>query len=70
MKLYDCTTAPSPRRARIFIAEKGINVELVQVDLANRKHLSPEFRKINSRTAVPVLELDDDSLSREIIDGI
>ena len=35
MKLYDCTTAPSPRRVRIFAAEKGIELDKVQIDLAN-----------------------------------
>jgi hypothetical protein len=33
MKLYDCTTAPSPRRVRLFLAEKGVSVPTVQVDL-------------------------------------
>ena len=32
--LYDCATAPSPRRARILLAEKGIAHETVAVDLA------------------------------------
>ena len=35
MKFYDCTTAPSPRRVRIFAAEKGISLPTVQVDLRN-----------------------------------
>jgi len=33
MKFYDCATAPSPRRVRIFLAEKGLTVPTVQVDL-------------------------------------
>ncbi len=37
MKFYDCTTAPSPRRVRIFLAEKGITVPTVQVDLRNNR---------------------------------
>ncbi len=59
MKLYDCKTAPSPRRARIFIAEKGLDIETIEVDLANQAQLSDEFRAINPRCTVPVLELDD-----------
>jgi len=59
MKFYDCQTAPSPRRARIFIAEKGLNIETVQVDLATNEQLSPAFRAINPRCTVPVLVLDD-----------
>jgi putative SOS response-associated peptidase YedK len=41
MKLYDCTTAPSPRRVRIFFAEKGISVPTVQVDLRNGEQFTP-----------------------------
>ncbi len=59
MKFYDCKPAPSPRRARIFIAEKGLNIPTVQVDLRNGEHLKPEFRAINPHCTVPVLELDD-----------
>jgi glutathione S-transferase len=59
MKFYDCTTAPSPRRVRIFLAEKGISVRTVQVDLRNNEHLSPAFRAINPDATVPSLELDD-----------
>jgi glutathione S-transferase len=59
MKFYDCQPAPSPRRARIFIAEKGLDIETVQVDLGSREQLGPEFQAINPYCTVPVLELDD-----------
>jgi glutathione S-transferase len=59
MKFYDCSTAPSPRRVRIFLAEKGISVPTVQVDLRNNEQLSSEFRAINPDATVPVLELDN-----------
>ena len=59
MKLYDCSTAPSPRRVRIFLAEKGITVSTVQVDLRNGEQFSPAFRAINPDCTVPVLELDN-----------
>src|SRR6202453_446225 len=59
MKFYDCATAPSPRRVRIFLAEKGITVPTVQVDLRNNQQLTPEFRAINPDATVPSLELDD-----------
>ncbi len=58
MKFYDCTTAPSPRRVRIFLAEKGISVPTVQVDLRNNEQLTPAFRAINPDATVPSLELD------------
>lgn len=59
MKFYDCQTAPSPRRVRMFIAEKGVEVPVVQVDLRSGEQLGEAFRKINPRCTVPVLELDD-----------
>jgi glutathione S-transferase len=59
MKFYDCATAPSPRRVRIFLAEKGLDVPVVQVDLRAGEQLSDEFRAINPDCTVPVLELDD-----------
>lgn len=67
MKLYDCKTAPSPRRARILIAEKGIEVPTVQVDLGSGEHLSEAFRKINPWCTVPVLALDDGTTISEVI---
>ncbi len=67
MKLYDCRTAPSPRRVRIFIAEKGIEVPTVQVDLRNREQLTPAFRKVNPYCTVPVLELDNGTYIRSSV---
>lgn len=57
--LYDCATAPSPRRARILLAEKGVAHRTVMVDLAKGEQLGPAFRAVNPRCTVPVLELDD-----------
>jgi len=57
--LYDCATAPSPRRARILLAEKGVAHETVQVDLRNNEQLGEAFRKINPQCTVPVLRTDD-----------
>jgi len=59
MKIYDTKTAPTPRRVRIFLAEKGIDVDYVQVDLAKGENLSPEMRAKNPIGKIPVLELDD-----------
>ena len=66
MKFYDCSTAPSPRRVRIFIAEKGIDVPTVQVNLREGEQLRAEFRNLNPDCTVPVLELDDGSVLTEI----
>ena len=59
LTFYDCTTAPSPRRARIVLAEKGIAHEVRQVDLAKGEQLSAEFRAINPACTVPALVLED-----------
>ena len=57
--LYDCATAPSPRRARILLAEKGITHETVQVDLRTKEQLSDAFRAINPQCTVPALRTED-----------
>ncbi len=59
MKIYDSTLAPNPRRVRIFLAEKGIEVPYEQINLAKAENRSPEFLKINPLGGIPVLELDD-----------
>jgi glutathione S-transferase len=61
MKFYDCATAPSPRRVRMFIAEKGLadEIETVEVNLRDAEQLQPAFREINPYCTVPVLELND-----------
>ena len=51
--LYDCATAPSPRRARILLAEKGVAHDTVQVDLRGGQHFSDEFRAVNPQCTVP-----------------
>lgn len=59
MTLYDFALAPSPRRARILLAEKGVAVDTVQVDLTKHEQLSAEFRAINPCCTVPALKLED-----------
>lgn len=56
--LYDCQPAPSPRRARIVLAEKGIAHATVQVDLGAKEQLGEAFRAINPACTVPALVLD------------
>jgi glutathione S-transferase len=67
LKLYDCQTAPSPRRVRIFLAEKGIEFEKVEVNLSSGEQFGPAFRRINPDCVVPVLELDDGSAITEVL---
>jgi glutathione S-transferase len=57
--LYDCATAPSPRRARILLAEKGVVHETVEVDLRHGEQLGDAYRKVNPQCTVPALRIDD-----------
>lgn len=57
--LYDCATAPSPRRARILLAEKGVPFETVQVDLRSGEHLGEAYRRVNPQCTVPALRTDE-----------
>ena len=67
MKIYDSNTAPNPRRVRIFLAEKGIQVPYEQVDIGNAVNRQPEFRKKNPMGTLPVLELDDGTCIAETV---
>ena len=67
MRFYDCKTAPSPRRVRVFLAEKGIEIETVQVDLGAGEQFSEAFRKVNPDCVVPALELDDGNCISEVL---
>jgi glutathione S-transferase len=67
MKLYDSKTAPNPRRVRIFLAEKGIDVPTEQVDIAGKQNRQPEYQKLNPLSGVPILELDDGTIIAETV---
>jgi glutathione S-transferase len=67
VKLYDCQTAPSPRRVRIFAAEKGIELDKFEIDLRAGEQFSDAFRQVNPDCVVPVLELDDGTRVTEVI---
>jgi glutathione S-transferase len=67
VKLYDSKLAPNPRRVRIFLAEKGIEVPSVQVDLGKAETRTPEFLARNPMGGVPVLELDDGTAISESV---
>jgi glutathione S-transferase len=67
MKFYDCTTAPSPRRVRIFLAEKGVSIPTVQVDLRNGEQFTDAFRAINPDCTVPALALGDGTVIADAV---
>ena len=59
MKLYDFPIAPSPRKVGIFIAEKGLDIPTVVINLREGEQRAEAFRAVNPRATVPALELDD-----------
>lgn len=67
MKLYDFGRAPNPRRVRIYLAEKGIDIPTIDVNLREGEQLSAEFLAINPGAMVPVLEIDDGDYLSECI---
>ena len=67
MKIYDSKTAPNPRRVRMFVAEKGIQIPYEEVDLVKAINRGEEFRKKNPSGTVPVLELDDGTCISETV---
>lgn len=68
MKFYDLAGSPNTRRARIFMAEKGLDIPTVMVDMMKGENRTPEFLETkNSLGLMPVLELDDGSCLSESI---
>ena len=65
MLLYHDTRAPNPRRVRIFLAEKGVAYDTIEVSIAQQAHQTPEFKKKNPIALLPVLELADGKILRE-----
>ena len=59
MKFYYFSSAPSPRKVGIVIAEKGLEIPTVIVNLREGKHRTEEFKGTNPGWTLPVLELDD-----------
>ncbi len=67
MKLYDGGRAPNPRRVRVFLAEKGVNVPTEQVDLGGLQQKTDAYTAINPLQRVPALVLDDGTVIAESI---
>jgi glutathione S-transferase len=65
MLFYDCPTAPSPRRARMFIAEKGLTIETRDISIADGEQLQTEFLAVNPRATLPVLVTDKGTILTE-----
>jgi glutathione S-transferase len=67
MRLYDAGRAPNPRRVRVFLAEKGLSLPLVPVDLGKLEHKTPAYVAVNPLQRTPALELDDGTVITESI---
>lgn len=67
MILYDCHNAPSPYRVRMFMAEKGIEIDTRQITIMKGEHFSPEYRQISPNAKVPVLQLEDGTVLQETV---
>jgi glutathione S-transferase len=67
MRLFDSGRAPNPRRVRIFLAEKGMEVPTEQVDIAAGQHKSAEFTALNPMQRLPVLQLEDGTVISESV---
>lgn len=66
LKLYESASSPNSRRVRIFLAEKGICVTRVSVDLGAKEQFSEAYARINPRRVVPTLVLDDGTAIGEV----
>jgi len=66
MKLYDNKMANSPRKVRMFLAEKNItDIEIIDIDLMKGEHKTPEYRAIAPNSRIPALQLDDGTVIME-----
>jgi len=65
MLLYQDPRAPNPRRVRMFLAEKGVAYDTIEVLIANAAHQTPEFRTKNPLALLPVIEFPDGRVLRE-----
>ncbi len=67
MRLYSTTGAPNPRRVRIFLAEKGIEIPIQELSIMEAEHKTDEYRKISPSSRVPALVLDDGTVILESV---
>jgi glutathione S-transferase len=67
VRLYDQPRAPNPRRVSLFLAEKGIEIERVNVDLMAGEHKNTDYLEKIGVPQVPVLELDDGTMLVESV---
>ena len=67
MILHESAPAPNPRRVRIFLNEKGIDIATEQIDIMKGEHKKDDYKKMSPLSQVPTLELDDGTYITESI---
>jgi glutathione S-transferase len=67
LKLYHASVSPNSRRVRRFLAEKGISLPLVAIDLAMGEEHGDTYRAMNPRRVVPTLLLVDGTAIGEVL---
>ncbi len=67
MKIYDFPMAPNPRRVRIFLAEKNVDIVYVHVDITKGENRTAAFIEKNPMGGLPVLEFDDGTYLTESV---
>ena len=67
MIFYDGGGAPNPRRVRVFLSEKNIEIQIKSIDIMKGDHKKNDYKKISPLSQVPALELDDGSYITESI---
>ena len=67
MKLYTTEGAPNPRRVKIFLAEKGIEIPMQEISIMKQEHKTENYRAISPLCRVPALVLDDQSVILESV---
>lgn len=65
MKIYEFRRAPNPRRVQMFLVEKNIDIEYIQVNVRNGENRESEYLAINPKSGVPALQLDNGNVISE-----
>ena len=67
MILYDFIPAPNPRRVRVFLHEKVIEVPTKQINIMKGEHKEEDYKKISPLSQIPTLKLVDGTCITESI---
>lgn len=67
MKLYTFEIAPNPRRLKLFMQYKGIDIETDTINIRDGEQFTDTFKAINPSCTVPALQLDDGTVLTDVI---